>query len=163
MPNDPTDREFRLDVAAIARERGTFELKLPIAELPRLAGTLSSDACELAVQVTGDTTRRREPPITCIIRGSVVTDCQRCLEPLQQRIDIRSQLVFVADETRLPAVEDEEPEVDYLVLEAALDLRELVQDEVILALPVAPAHAPGACQAPASGVGTESRSAFATL
>jgi uncharacterized protein len=69
----------------------------------------------------------------------VVRECQRCLQPVTVDIDVDRHFVFVADEATA-AARDEDSEDDWLVLERSLDLHELVEDELLLGLPLVPRH-----------------------
>jgi uncharacterized protein len=65
--------------------------------------------------------------------------CQRCLGPVDAEVAFDRDFRFVATEA-LAAVEDEESEEDVLVLSRNFNLAELVEDELLMALPVAPKH-----------------------
>ena len=65
--------------------------------------------------------------------------CQRCLGPVEVAVDFDREFRFVATE-ELAAIEDEESEEDVLVLSRNFNLAELVEDELLMALPVAPKH-----------------------
>lgn len=65
--------------------------------------------------------------------------CQRCLGPVDVEITFNRGFRFVATE-ELAAVEDEESDEDVLVLSRNFNLAELVEDELLMALPVAPKH-----------------------
>jgi uncharacterized protein len=71
--------------------------------------------------------------------------CQRCLGPVDVPVAFEREFRFVATE-ELAAVEDEESEEDVLVLSRDFNLLELVEDELLMALPVVPKHdvCPGA-------------------
>ncbi len=75
------------------------------------------------------------------VKASVVMPltCQRCLGPVEVEVSVDRDFRFVATEA-LAAVEDEESEEDVLVLSRNFDLAELVEDELLMALPVAPKH-----------------------
>lgn len=51
-------------------------------------------------------------------------------------LEIERQFVLVRTEAELPALEDEPDDEDYLVVDQELDLAELVEDEVLLDLPI---------------------------
>lgn len=74
------------------------------------------------------------------VRTTVWLTCQRCLQPYEHAIDIDRQMRFVADEASAEAL-DAESEDDVLALPRWLDLRQLVEDELLLALPLVPRHA----------------------
>lgn len=65
--------------------------------------------------------------------------CQRCLQPMQEALAVDRWFRFVADE-ETAALEDEEAEEDVLVVSRRFDLRALLEDELLMELPVAPRH-----------------------
>jgi uncharacterized protein len=65
--------------------------------------------------------------------------CQRCLTPVDVPLQVRRSFRFVADEATA-AAEDDESEEDLLALSRSFDLVELVEDELLMELPVAPRH-----------------------
>jgi len=72
-------------------------------------------------------------------RTTVRLVCQRCLQPYEQPLEVDRRLRFVRDE-KLAQQLDEDSEDDVLVLPARLDLHALLEDELILALPLVPRH-----------------------
>ncbi len=66
--------------------------------------------------------------------------CQRCLAPVEQEVTFAREFRFVASEAQAE-LEDEESEEDVLALSAEFDLLELVEDELLMALPASPKHA----------------------
>ena len=66
-------------------------------------------------------------------------ECQRCLMPMTARMKIDRHFLFARDEEHAAQL-DEELEDEVLVLARTLDLAELVEDELILALPIVPRH-----------------------
>ncbi len=74
------------------------------------------------------------------IRTQVEMACGRCLKPL--KVEVVAQPLFVL----LQAGETEPEEGESLVVTAALSLAELVEDELLLAMPMSPGHAEGQCE-----------------
>jgi len=72
--------------------------------------------------------------------GEIVVPCQRCLEPMKLPLDIESSFILVKDEADIPEDPDDSDDFDYLVANAELDVMQLVEDEVLLAIPYAPKH-----------------------
>lgn len=69
----------------------------------------------------------------------VTLQCQRCLQPLHEPLLVDRWFRFVANEDEAARL-DEETEDDVLVLSRAFDGLELLEDELILALPIVPRH-----------------------
>lgn len=65
--------------------------------------------------------------------------CQRCLEPMRQTLAFERSFRFVRDEATAEQL-DEELEEDVLVWRKDFDLQALVEDELLMELPVAPRH-----------------------
>ena len=70
---------------------------------------------------------------------SLPLTCQRCLGPADIEVSVVRDFRFVATEEQAEA-EDEEAEEDVLVLSRDFDLQGLVEDELLMALPVVPRH-----------------------
>lgn len=112
--------------------------KVPLARLPRLAGMIVNPQSEAEV----DLTFAREGQVAAItgkVCANLEVVCQRCLEPL--RIDVCSMVnlgvVGSIDEgNRLP-----EPYEPLLLEQSRIPLGDIVEDELILAIPPIPRHA----------------------
>jgi uncharacterized protein len=65
--------------------------------------------------------------------------CQRCLGPVDVPLQVDRWFRFVADESTAEALDDEVEE-DLLALSREFDLHELIEDELLMALPVVPKH-----------------------
>ncbi|MNY58062.1 hypothetical protein D3C86_1943550 [compost metagenome] len=65
--------------------------------------------------------------------------CQRCLTLAPIALDVERSFRFVADEATAEALDDESEE-DLLALSKEFDLFELLEDELLMELPVVPLH-----------------------
>ncbi|MFN9727509.1 YceD family protein [Acidovorax sp.] len=72
-------------------------------------------------------------------RVSLPMECQRCLTPVDVPVEVERSFRFVADEATAEALDDESEE-DLLAISREFDLRELIEDELLMALPVVPKH-----------------------
>ena len=71
-----------------------------------------------------------------MIEGFVFLACQASLDTFRHPVSIDDRLVLVDDESSLPPMVEESDTEDYLVVDEPLDVLELVEDAVILALPI---------------------------
>ena len=108
------------------------------AELERLAESVANGEGDLRYRISAVLDRQRRKVVSCIIEGFVFLTCQTSLDAFRHEISISDRLVLVDDETQLPPVEAETDEEDYLVADEPLDIRDLVEDAVLLALPMVP-------------------------
>jgi len=65
--------------------------------------------------------------------------CQRCLHVVDVPLSVAREFRFVADEATAEALDDS-CEEDLLVLHPEFDVHALIEDELLLALPLAPHH-----------------------
>ena len=71
--------------------------------------------------------------------ASVPRECQRCLQAVTLPLAVDRSLRFVADEATAAAL-DADSEEDVLVAGRQFDLSALVEDELLLAMPLVPTH-----------------------
>ncbi|MBA4255236.1 MAG: hypothetical protein C0445_05105 [Polaromonas sp.] len=71
--------------------------------------------------------------------------CQRCLGPAPVALDVDRWFRFVKDEDTA-AAEDDESEEDVLALLPRMDVGTLLEDELLMAIPLVPMH--GECPVP---------------
>lgn len=65
--------------------------------------------------------------------------CQRCLHPVDVPLEVEREFRFVADEATAEAL-DADSEEDLLALSREFNLRELIEDELLMELPAVPRH-----------------------
>ena len=78
------------------------------------------------------------------VHGQVELTCQRCLGGLQHTVQIERVVLLARNEAELERL-DELPDSDAILLEETLNLVDLVEDEVLLGLPLAAMHEEGQC------------------
>lgn len=137
---------LRLDVAAFAAEGAALQGEWPLALLPRLAEVNVGEAPQPAPvewQAEGEQRGRRagQPELWLHMEASaqVRLHCQRCLQPMAVPLQAERSFRFVQDEAEAEA-QDADSEEDVLALTRTLDLRTLVEDELLLELPLVPRH-----------------------
>lgn len=133
-----------LDILLFAQSGGSLEGELRADELPRLRDNLNSDDVAVQYRLSGGTESGR-PVLRLEASGYVWLTCQRCLELYRERYELRNVLPIARDESELALWEAEDPLVDALVADARLDVVSLVEDEILLSLPVVPRHPDGEC------------------
>ena len=149
-----------LEFARNGRElRGAIE----VARLERLREHLYDDAGTVEYALRGALNAHGKPVISIEASGALRLRCQRCLGPMPFRLDARRQLLLVqgTDELADPAEEDET--VDSVPAQAYTDVTAMVEDEILLCLPISPRHADQSCAPPAAADIAAIESPFAAL
>ncbi|NEX21138.1 hypothetical protein G3480_12580 [Thiorhodococcus mannitoliphagus] len=120
---------------------------LPLHMLPRLSAELAVSASDV---VHYELLFERDPEGRAVVRGRLKSSlrlrCQRCLGEVLVPVDVPLGLVLLPSEH---GAADLPPDLDpWVVGDDLVCPRDLVEDELLLAIPVVPRHAPGDCQAP---------------
>lgn len=135
--------------------------EVAVAKLDRLADSLADSVGVLHFSIEGSLDEEGRPRLSLGVGGSLVLRCQRCLGGLDWPVEIGVSLRPVREGEGIPDEELEDDEVDALEVGADLDVVGLVEEEVLLALPIAPRH--DDCQPPRPDGGAEKESPFAKL
>ena len=134
-----------LPLAAFARGGAQLAHSVQIADLPRLSAQSADAAQELAAQFSASGSERFDasgrPQVWLHVSGQchLTLQCQRCLRPARIPLAFARDFRFVANEA-LAEVEDAESEEDVLVFSRQFDLLELVEDELLMAMPLVAMH-----------------------
>lgn len=152
-----------IDSLEFAQTGQSLRGNLPISGLTRLRDSLADTLGEVEFVVQGGRDHRRRLILSLDVSGVLHLECQRCLEALDYPLRFSNRLLLV--EPGGAAAGDFEAEgAEWIEASSALDLAELIEEEILLSLPYAPRHEAGACgQGPDSTAGTVKDSAFAKL
>jgi uncharacterized protein len=140
-----------------------FEGTADPADFPDLADSLANEDGEVRYKVTARLEPGRRKVVSCIIEGFVFLTCQRTLEAFRHEISIADRLVLVDGESELPPIEEESDEEDYMVADGPIDVLDLVEDAVLLALPMVPRKPGLESEDPGKPEGKPKESPFAAL
>ncbi len=132
------DDEFLIRIDRLSAKPTLFKGTFVPADLERLQDEVADERGELRYQVSASLDPQRRKVVSCIIEGFVFLICQNSLDAFRHEISIHDRLVLVDDESRLPSVEEESDTEDYVVADGVLDIRDLVEDAVLLSLPMVP-------------------------
>ena len=133
---------FVIDAFEFCRTKGYREGVTPVTEMTRLAADCANNSGEVSWSIQGGSTPQGYPTMVLSVAGPVQLVCQRCLAPFDYHIDSSTQLVLGRDDEEADSFEEilDDDSVDVIVGSHAADIRELLEDEALLALPQAPKH-----------------------
>ncbi|HNY42887.1 MAG TPA: YceD family protein [Bryobacteraceae bacterium] len=139
------------DSFAFARDGRVLEGTLAVASLERLHDLLAEVSGEFAFRIEGYKGERGQSMLHLEVNGTLPLACQRCLEAIRFDLDVDCHLELIPEGKELSQEELEDDTRDFLPVAGELDVAELVEDEILLAVPVAPRHEkcglPGAANA----------------
>ena len=130
----------------LARSQRLLKGRLPLSRMPRLVNSIEDDAGEIDVALKFDVDDSGIAWLEGQLEGTLPLCCQRCMQPLLMPIDTIFKLAMIESESEIEQLgEQYEP----LLLEddSLVSVVELVEDELLLELPIVPKHDTVECNA----------------
>ena len=144
---DKTHDPRHLDIQAFAQAGARLQGEGRLADWPRLLQEQRPGSDQPSGPVRWQLQGRMLPvagggaQVGLVLQAQVdlAMQCQRCLTPVLEPLVAEREFLFVADEATAEALDDES-EADVLVISRDFDALSLIEDELILSLPLVPRH-----------------------
>ena len=137
----------QIDPFRLAESGAELSGPIPLKQMQRLLPQLADDSGEVDVVLNFDIDELGVPFVKGQVKATLHIVCQRCLEAFDYPVEQDIVLAWVRNDPqaeRLPLRYD-----PYLVEENPLMLKDVVEDELLLALPNVPMHTESDCPASA--------------
>ncbi|ATQ76332.1 DNA-binding protein [Massilia violaceinigra] len=133
---------FVIDAFEFCRSNGHREGVTPVAEMSRLNKDCADQSGQIAWTIDGSTSKQGYPQMTLSVSGTVQLVCQRCLAPFAYEMDSSTVLMLGKDDEHADEIEEvlNDESIDVIVGSRECDVRDLFEDEALLALPQVPKH-----------------------
>lgn len=140
----------RVDCARLAQEATVLRREYSLGELSRLQDLLADAQGSVQARFAFMTLETGRAGATVEVRAAPHLVCQRCLHAFAFAVQADSEIEFANSEAQAPA--DSQREI-YLMDDGTVSLRDLAEEELLLALPiVAACSTPETCgRAPSAG------------
>jgi uncharacterized protein len=122
----------------LARKGQEYRVQLPLKDLARLGKVLSDTDGHVDVSIEIGTDDEGIPNISGMVEGTLHINCQRCLEPMPLEIKTRFRLGLVYSEEQGETLPEHYDAM--LVEDSEVSLLEIIEDELLLALPQVALH-----------------------
>lgn len=133
-----------VDPWRIADPGKVFSGRAAIADLPRLAKAVLDPQGEVELELEFSRDARNRACLQGFVKADLILECQRCLTPM--RLSLESQLNLALVESMDEAERLPEHYDPLLLKESRVRLLDIVEDELLLAMPAVPRHEPGECR-----------------
>ena len=138
------------DTHEFTRTRKQVSARAPLAMRPTMYDMLTDDDGYVDWSLEGERSRRADggfdAHLALAFSGAVRMRCVRCLEPVEITIEDRRHFKLVVTESVAEREDAQTDDFDLLVTSPHFEVLDLLEDEAIMALPLAPAH--GTCARP---------------
>jgi len=129
-----------IDGFEFAESGKTLQGSVPFSDLPRLCEVLSETRGALDYAISGVRDSKGRLALRVRLRGSLPARCQRCLGGLELPVAIDSTLVLARSVDEMEAEPLEVDGADWVLAGKDMKVGELLEDELLLAVPYAPRH-----------------------
>ncbi len=120
---------------------GYFQGKIEVSDLTRLSDFLLSDQAKIAIEFNFSQSDYDAPMLEGRLQTSLAVECQRCLKAMEMPLQMDFKLLVNASDDVVI-----ESSLDTIYSEdGTLDIFEVVEDELILGLPLVTMHDDEAC------------------
>tara|TARA_R110002050_G_scaffold1244_4_gene8616 strand:+ start:52302 stop:52826 length:525 start_codon:yes stop_codon:yes gene_type:complete len=128
-----------LDPFRLAQNGLRLEGTLPVSTMERLAGSLADTEGEVAVKMNFDVDETGLPYMYGKFSSQLSLICERCMAPMSVDVDVECHLAILKNERK---IEDLAELYDPWIVENKdpILLASVVEDELILGLPLVPRH-----------------------
>jgi uncharacterized protein len=134
-----SEHSMKIDAFELARNAERIAGEIALADMPRLSASLLETRGSLRYMVQGRVDADG-PGADLALGATLRLSCQRCNAPLDYTLDRTTRFRFVRSETELEAQPLDDDEADPIIASKAMDLRDWIEDEAILSLPLVPRH-----------------------
>ncbi len=126
-----------LDVDRLSRGEAEIDFDVPLTELPRLRSRVAGIGG--TVRGTARLGRNSRFAVADVsLAGTAMLQCQRCMQAMELAIDCTSHVALITAEADAAEVPEQLEPV--LAREGRISAAELVEEELLLALPIVPLH-----------------------
>ena len=139
-----------VDPFRLANQQARVNGAVPVAGMPRVGTLLRDDSGAAEVELRFRMAASGATRVDGRVRFTARLTCQRCLDPLDLEVAPEIRAAFTGGDE---AVERAELAAGYELLEGGgrIELKTMIEDEILLALPDYPMHLPGACDPAGEG------------
>lgn len=135
-----------LDLARASRQPLELVGRVRISGLPRLGAALADNSGEASLELVAQDDGSGRILVHGEVEAALGLICQRCLQPMRYDVATAFDLVWVRSEAEMQSVQDESCD-PLLSADGRVKLSDLIEDELLLALPIVALHDKGECDA----------------
>lgn len=133
---------FVIDAFEFCRLKERREGERPVAEFARLSEELANTSGTVSWVVQGGMHAMGHPQLIVSVTATVQLMCQRCLTSFPFSVDSESVLVVAKSEEAADEIDGmlADDTIDVIVGTKAMSVVDLIEDDLLLAIPLSPKH-----------------------
>lgn len=137
-----------VDARRLFAQNAEIRALVELASLSRLCEYLvEGEGTQIEVQLDFSQDESRQRRLTGTIKTKLQVRCERCLQPMELFLQVRPELLVASDEQECQLLEEQASQEVVICEDGQLALLALIEDELILSLPLVPTHSNSDCNA----------------
>ena len=134
-----TQKSLIINNLEFSKNQLTLSDSLALVQLPRLVEILvNTDKSQVQFELFGTGKKFRQPSLHLTIKANLAVTCQRCLNEME--VNLNLDFDYLISNAEISEAEEND-EIDWIEENHEMDVAALIEDELLLALPIAPTHA----------------------
>ncbi|EGV36551.1 Uncharacterized ACR, COG1399 [Neisseria weaveri] len=132
-----------IDPEVFASEKQVLQGTVELGELDERVWSheyLADKQTKVSYTLTGGCDRLQRLFLDLALKADLQLFCQRCVKPMPYLMEENSRIVLFADEDSLDEAMVSDDELEGMVKVAELDVRTLIEDQMLMAMPFSPRH-----------------------
>lgn len=134
---------YLIDPAVFAAEKRRLEFSAALRSFDERVWPheyFAGRDAEISVRLQGGVDRWQRPFLDLAVKADLPLQCQRCMQPVETALDETARIVLFSDEDKLDEAMLSDDELEGMLCPKELDVRELAEDQILMAMPYAPRH-----------------------
>jgi uncharacterized protein len=140
-----------IDTVKFARNGREMIHSFSVEDLQRVKDIVGDFGEEIEAKLEGGVLKTGKPFIDLSIKANLPLTCQRCLERMNFELNSSTRFIIAFGKSELTDLSDEPDDVEFLIAEEDADVVAMVEEELLLRLPMAAKHEDGKCREPEWG------------
>lgn len=131
-----------IEPQAFATQKETLQGSVLLKDLDKRVWShdLTNLQSEITYTLQGGVDRWQRPFLTLKISGQLPLQCQRCMQATDFLLDEEARIVLFPNEESLDEAMLADEELEGMLLSDELDILEMIEDQILIALPYSPKH-----------------------
>lgn len=135
---------LEIEPLALTKRGATLQGKLALEQMTRLHDLVTKTSGDVDVKLSFDQGKFLPPCVSGQIQATLMVECVRCGQEFEYKVDLHPNLRIVRNDEQAKNLEGQQEPL--LLEEDTVNLVKLVEDEILLSLPMLIRHEDNECQ-----------------
>lgn len=132
--------QFVINPLQFALDGASLDGAVAVSGMHRLHDLLRDDSGAIQYSLNGATNAEGKPLLKLDLEGSLMLECQRCLNALDFSVELHEELIVARSEAEMDSILSENDTQECILVSDKLSVPDFVEEEILLELPISARH-----------------------